>query len=95
MAEVRQGPGRPRDRGIDQSIVRATQELLSERGYSGLTVDAVADRAGVGKAAIYRRYANKQDLIFSVVVRGMDDEAPGDAGRRRTRRPLQQHLSRP
>jgi AcrR family transcriptional regulator len=80
MAEVRQGPGRPRDRGIDQSIVRATRELLSERGYSGLTVDGVAERAGVGKAAIYRRYANKQEMIFSVVVRGMDDEPPADAG---------------
>ncbi len=80
MAEVRQGPGRPRDRQIDQSIVRATKELLSERGYSGLTVDAVAARAGVGKAAIYRRYATKQELIFSVVVRDLDDEPPADMG---------------
>ena len=80
MDDVRQGPGRPRDREIDRSIVRATRELLSERGYSGLTVDAVAARAGVGKAAIYRRYATKQEMIFSVVVRGMDDELPADAG---------------
>ncbi len=80
MAETRQGPGRPRDAAIDQSIVRATREILSERGYSGLTVDAVAARAGIGKAAIYRRYATKQEMIFSVVVRGMDDEPPADAG---------------
>jgi AcrR family transcriptional regulator len=84
MTKVRQGPGRPRDRGIDQSIARATRELLSERGYSGLTVDAVAARAGVGKAAIYRRYATKQEMIFSVVVRGMDDEPPADTGNLRT-----------
>ncbi len=51
MAEVRPGPGRPRERGIDLSIVRATRELLSERGHSGLTLDAVAARADVRKAA--------------------------------------------
>lgn len=80
MVEARQGPGRPRDRGVDEAIVRATGELLQERGYSGLTVDAVAARAGVGKAAIYRRYATRQELIFSVVVRSMDDEPPAAAG---------------
>jgi AcrR family transcriptional regulator len=80
MVRASQGPGRPRDTAIDESIVRATTELLSERGYSGITVDAVAARAGVGKAAIYRRYASKQELIFSVVVRGMDDVLPPDAG---------------
>ncbi|MFI2234564.1 TetR family transcriptional regulator [Nocardia testacea] len=48
----------------------------SNGGYSGFTVDAVAAKAGVGKAAIYRRYATKQELIFSVAVHGMDEQPP-------------------
>lgn len=80
MDGARQGPGRPRDRRIDRSVVRATTELLDEAGYSGLTVDAVAARAGVSKAAIYRRYASKQELVFSVAVRGIDEDPPADAG---------------
>lgn len=79
MARGKQG-GRPRDGQVDHAIVQATQELLAERGYAGLTVDAVAARAGVGKAAIYRRYATKQEMIFSAAVHGMREEPPPDAG---------------
>lgn len=52
----------------------------SNEGYSGFTVDAVAAKAGVGKAAIYRRYATKRELVFSVPVHGMDEQPPPDAG---------------
>ncbi|WP_431047903.1 helix-turn-helix domain-containing protein [Streptomyces sp. P1-3] len=34
------------------------------RGYPALTVDQVATRTGVGKAAIYRRYASKAEMAF-------------------------------
>ncbi len=72
--------GRPRNSEVDLAIVQATRELLAERGYAGLTVDAVAARAGIGKAAIYRRYATKQEMIFSVVVHDMREQPPADAG---------------
>lgn len=65
---------------MDHAIARAARELLVERGYSGFTVDAVAAKAGVGKAAIYRRYSTKQELIFSVAVHGMDEQPPPDTG---------------
>lgn len=80
MPKPKQGLGRPRDSQVDHAIVRATRELLAERGYAGLTVDAVAARAGVGKAAIYRRYATKQEMIFSVAVHDMREQPPPDAG---------------
>jgi AcrR family transcriptional regulator len=80
MPKPRQGVGRPRDNQVDHAIVDATRALLAERGYAGLTVDAVAARAGVGKAAIYRRYATKQEMIFSVVVHDMRQQPPPDAG---------------
>lgn len=74
------GVGRPRNNRVDEAIARATTELLLERGYAGFTVDAVAARAGVGKAAIYRRFPTKQEMIFSVVVHGLRVPPPPDAG---------------
>ncbi|GAB3995376.1 hypothetical protein GCM10029992_12460 [Glycomyces albus] len=80
MSEHRQPGGRPRDGRIDGAIAQATRELLAERGYAGLTVDAVAARAGVGKAAIYRRHATKQEMIFAATVHDMQEQPPPDAG---------------
>lgn len=55
--------GRPRDAQADTAIVAATIELLGEVGFRRLTVSAVAARAGVGKATIYRRWPAKGDLL--------------------------------
>lgn len=57
------GAGRPRDRRIDASILRATAELLVEIGYSGLTMAGVAERAGTTKTALYRRWSSKAELV--------------------------------
>ncbi|MCC3764175.1 TetR/AcrR family transcriptional regulator [Glycomyces sp. TRM65418] len=80
MPEPKQAVGRPRDRHVDHAIAAATRELLAERGYAKLTVDAVASRAGVGKAAIYRRFATKQEMIFAAAVHDMDEPPPPDSG---------------
>ena len=56
-------PGRPRDRRIDRAVLAATAELLVEVGYADLTMDAVADRAGTTKPAIYRRWRSKAHLV--------------------------------
>lgn len=58
-------PGRPRSAACDAAIVEATLDEYAARGYEGLTVDAVAARAGVSKATIYRRYQSKSDLILA------------------------------
>lgn len=55
--------GRPRDRGIDEAILRATAELLVSIGYSALTLAAVAERAGTTKTALYRRWSSKAQLV--------------------------------
>jgi AcrR family transcriptional regulator len=80
MPEPKQPVGRPRDRQVDHAIAAATRELLAERGYAKLTVDAVASRAGVGKAAIYRRFATKQEMIFAAAVHDMEEQPPPDSG---------------
>lgn len=56
--------GRPRSEEAHQAILRAALELLGRVGYSGLTVEGVAARAGVGKATIYRRWPSKLPLVI-------------------------------
>lgn len=57
------GPGRPRSEHADRAILGATLELAGEAGLPGLTVDAIAERAGVSKATLYRRWPSKVHLI--------------------------------
>ncbi len=59
--------GRPRDPSRDEAIRAALLRLLGEVGYGGLTMDALAQAAGVGKATIYRRWRSKQDLIVDSI----------------------------
>lgn len=56
--------GRPRDETYDAAILDATLDLVADVGFAGLTIDAVAARAKVGKAAIYRRWASKEALLL-------------------------------
>ncbi|MDT3395884.1 TetR/AcrR family transcriptional regulator [Streptomyces sp. B1866] len=72
--------GRPRDGRVDEAILDATRKLLAGSGYAGLTVDAVAELAGIGKAAIYRRYATKQEMVFAAAVHGRSLAPPPDTG---------------
>lgn len=56
--------GRPRSEEAHRAILEATLALLVEQGYSSLTVEGVAQRAGVGKATIYRRWPSKLPLVI-------------------------------
>jgi AcrR family transcriptional regulator len=59
--------GRPREADREQLILGAANELLAEVGYDHLRVQDVADRAHVGLATIYRRWATKQDLVIAAM----------------------------
>lgn len=64
----RRGPGRPRSAHVDESILTAVVDLLSEGvAAETLSIEAVAARAGVGKATIYRRWANKDALLIDAI----------------------------
>jgi AcrR family transcriptional regulator len=60
-------PGRPRSEQAEQAIIDAALELFGERGVEGVCVEAVAARAGVGKATIYRRWSSKEELLMAAL----------------------------
>ncbi len=62
--ESQSSAGRPRSEEAHKAILDATLELLVEVGFSALTVEGVATRAGVGKATIYRRWPSKLPLVI-------------------------------
>jgi AcrR family transcriptional regulator len=64
--------GRPRSQAIDDAIVVAARELLADVGYRSLTMEAVAERAGIGKQSLYRRWPRKPLLIFASVLGGQE-----------------------
>lgn len=57
--------GRPRDAARERVILKHTLNILAQKGYAGLTVDAVVARARVSKATIYRRWATKEELVIA------------------------------
>ncbi|GAB3235652.1 TetR/AcrR family transcriptional regulator [Mycolicibacterium hippocampi] len=69
------GRGRPRDGATDMAILRAGLELFIERGVEGASIERIAKNAGVGKPTIYRRWANKEELIAAAMETLLVDEA--------------------
>ncbi|WP_245908071.1 TetR/AcrR family transcriptional regulator [Pseudosporangium ferrugineum] len=76
----RKAPGRPRDARAAEAILDAVTTLLGEgQSADSLSIEAVAAKAGVGKATIYRRWANKEALLIDAVAR-MKGPLPVPAG---------------
>jgi AcrR family transcriptional regulator len=70
---------------VTEAIHQAVVDELKTRGYGRVTVDAVARRAGVSKAALYRRWPTKDRLVLDVVTRlSVPPAAPEDTGSLRT-----------
>lgn len=59
--------GRPRSAQAHQAIITAALELLVEKGFNGMSLEAVATRAGVGKKTIYRRWPSKTALVIDAL----------------------------
>jgi AcrR family transcriptional regulator len=73
-------PGRPRSPEAHAAILRAAVELALEGGLRGLSMEAIAARAGVGKATIYRRWKSKEALFAEAVQQMARTPAAPDTG---------------
>jgi TetR/AcrR family transcriptional repressor of mexJK operon len=70
---VVRGPGRPKDQAKRAAIIAAASALFMERGYAGVTMEAVAAAARVSKMTVYGHFQDKTAL-FGAVVRTTSDQ---------------------
>lgn len=74
---VNSARGRPADPNKDRDILRAGRTLLFEHGPQAVTMEAVARAAGIAKPTLYRRYANRDELLAAIAL----NESESMAGR--------------
>jgi AcrR family transcriptional regulator len=74
------GPGRPREQRVTGAALEAVLDLVVEHGIDGVTMDAVAARAGVSKPALYRRWPTKQDLLIAAAETRIGELSVPDLG---------------
>jgi AcrR family transcriptional regulator len=72
--------GRPRDSGVDGRVLDAAWDLLHAKGFAGLTVDEVAERAGTAKTTVYRRWPTKDHLAVALAARILGEVPIADTG---------------
>ncbi|GAA3575264.1 TetR/AcrR family transcriptional regulator [Amycolatopsis ultiminotia] len=83
MATGLPGTSRPggRTERTRVAVLRATLDLLVERGFPDLTVEAVAERSGVHKTTVYRRWASRDGLVAAALQMGTEVPwTPADTG---------------
>ena len=73
-------PGRPRDPEVDRRIAQAALDVFGETGWAGFAMEAVAKRAGVGKASLYLRWSNKEALLTDALTAGLPRISDVDTG---------------
>ena len=66
--------GRPRSAAADEAILQAAMEILADAGFTGMSMEEVARRAGVGQDTLYRRYHSKVALVRGAVARMAAEE---------------------
>ena len=74
-----QGPrarGRPRSEEADRALLAAARELLQERRAGEVSMEAIAARAGVGKATLYRRWGSLEEVGLAVLEEVAAESAP-------------------
>jgi AcrR family transcriptional regulator len=73
-------PGRPRDAAIDAAVLDATVAVLRDRGWHGFALETVATVAGTTKAAIRRRWPQRQRLVIDALGTLLADPPIPDNG---------------
>lgn len=63
---------------VETAILTATLELVGERGYAALGVDAVAERAGAARSVLYRRWPDKAHLVAAALAHAQSGLVPAE-----------------
>ncbi|MEU5366341.1 TetR/AcrR family transcriptional regulator [Streptomyces sp. NPDC005925] len=70
-APARQASLRRRGAVLERAILDAALEQLGTVGWNGLTMEGIAAAAQTGKAAVYRRWPSKEDLVADALQAGL------------------------
>lgn len=76
----KRGRGRPPDARVETAVVEATLAEIDEKGLRNATMEAIATRAGIGKATLYRRWPNKEALLYFLADQLSETYEPIDTG---------------
>lgn len=71
-------PGRPRCEATEKAILAAARQMFETSNLRELTIDAIAKKAGVSKATIYRWWTNKADLVMDACLEELRQYATFD-----------------
>jgi len=69
-------PGRPKDPEKRAAILEAAMALFPVRGYDGVSMDAIAQQAGVSKLTVYSHFADKESLFSAAVTECCEQQLP-------------------
>jgi len=58
-----------------RTILKALEKVLKDQRYDEVTVDEVAEAAGVGKGTVYRYFEDKEDLFFQMIQEFLSEES--------------------
>ena len=72
--------GRPRSAEVDGNVLAAALELAGEVGVVKMSMDELAERAGVSKATVYRRWSSKEALILDALRTAINPMQDVDTG---------------
>ncbi|MCP5024851.1 MAG: TetR/AcrR family transcriptional regulator [Actinomycetia bacterium] len=73
-------PGPKRDLDAQARILRATRELIADRGPGRVTINEIAAAAGVGKQTIYRWWPTRSAVVLDALGEVVIPENPHDHG---------------
>jgi AcrR family transcriptional regulator len=68
--------GRPLSEIVRKNVLRAAIELLEERDFKSLTIEAIAERAGASKVTLYRRWPNKAAIVMEAFLADVAPRVP-------------------
>ena len=76
--QTAKGPGRPRDEEVRRRILDSAAQLLEKACFDEISVDAIAERSGAGKATIYRWWPNKAAVLIEAFRATLEEVIEAD-----------------
>jgi AcrR family transcriptional regulator len=73
MATATTEPARRASRGARERVLEAALDLFGEHGVSGTSLQMIADRIGVSKAAVYHQFHTKEEIVLGVITPAMEE----------------------